>query len=76
MKSYWAFSIGGGNHQNVQRTSHTRRRSALGLSLCSWLATRSVHRLDERANALFCSSLVGACLLKSSAFLISGLNVN
>ena len=38
MKSYWAFSTGGGNHQNVQRTSHTRRRSTLDLSLCSWLA--------------------------------------
>ena len=36
MKSYRAFLIGGGNHQNVQRTSHTCKRSAFGLSLYSW----------------------------------------
>ena len=42
------FSTGGGNHQNVQRTSHTRRRSTLDLSLCSWLANLFVHWLDER----------------------------
>ena len=47
MKSYWAFLIGGVNHQNVQKDiAYAQKRSALGLSLYSWLANRFVHRLD------------------------------